>query len=162
MDGIEKLREKIVQIIRSTPIGTDTVEALGEVIRRGLACKGFRSWEEVAIRAENRAADAILSLLEEIAFLGGNSSAQSQPGCAPKSATSGSEPSGSEIARLREVLLNRIRSENDCRPDLEHRPDCTGWDAEKCGCALEARALAALSTQAPSPPEGETWEGVGS
>lgn len=44
-----------------------------------------------------------------------------------------------EIERLRAALLNRIREDNGCTPDDRITPDCTGWDAQKCGCAVEAR-----------------------
>jgi len=43
-----------------------------------------------------------------------------------------------DLENTRDALLTLIRVENGCRTlDSE----CTGWDAKKCGCALEARSL---------------------
>ena len=38
--------------------------------------------------------------------------------------------------QLRSTILRMIRFENKCSQLGEN---CTGWDAEKCGCAVEAR-----------------------
>ena len=38
--------------------------------------------------------------------------------------------------QLRSTIMTMIRYENKCSQLGEN---CTGWDAEKCGCAVEAR-----------------------
>lgn len=90
----EKLREKIARIVN--PNAFELAE------RYAAKWGGEPRYDTVGAFLAYEAADAILSLLSTE----GNSSAQSQPGCAPKSATSGSEPSGAEgaVERLSDLL----------------------------------------------------------
>lgn len=52
-----------------------------------------------------------------------------------------------EIRRLQLAILSLIRGDNSCFNHLKARETCSGWNAERCGCAIEARNLL--------PPKGE-------
>jgi hypothetical protein len=65
-----------------------------------------------------------------------------------------------EILRMQNALLRRVQHENDCGGLVGK---CTGWSAEECECALEARsifsAVGEAETPDSSPPVGGGIDG---